>query len=102
ALLAGRIGALLRRGARSRSPSDPGSPRALVVDDSVTYREFVAMKLERTGGEVTQVESAGAGLKAMAAQPFDVVMLDMNLPDMHGPVMCERFAAVRDGLDRPP
>jgi two-component system NtrC family sensor kinase len=99
-----RAAALLRRAARrcAQAGAAGAGLRVLVVDDSMTYREFVAMKLERAGCDVAQVDSGGAGLRAMAAQPFHVVILDMNLPDMRGAVMCERFAAARDALDPSP
>jgi two-component system chemotaxis response regulator CheY len=57
----------------------------LVVDDSPTIRRMVRAAL---GGlsDVTFTE-AGSGLQAietLAVQPVHMLMLDLNMPDMHG------------------
>ena len=57
----------------------------LVVDDSPTIRRMVQAALAPIAS-VTFVE-AGSGLQAievLAVQPVDVVVLDLNMPDMHG------------------
>lgn len=57
----------------------------LVVDDSPTIRRMVRTALAPLAG-VTFVE-AGSGLHAietLAAQQVGAVVLDLNMPDMHG------------------
>ena len=57
----------------------------LVVDDSPTIRRMVRAALG-TLGDVTFAE-AGSGLQAietLAVQPVQAVLLDLNMPDMHG------------------
>ena len=57
----------------------------LVVDDSPTMRRMVMAAL-RDLGEVV-FDQAGSGLEAierLALAPIDLVVLDLNMPDVHG------------------
>jgi two-component system, chemotaxis family, chemotaxis protein CheY len=57
----------------------------LVVDDSPTIRRMVCTALARLS-DVTFAE-AGSGLQAietLVAQPVQAIILDLNMPDMHG------------------
>jgi two-component system chemotaxis response regulator CheY len=57
----------------------------LVVDDSPTIRRMVRAALGSLGG-VTFAE-AGSGLRAievLGMEPVQMVVLDLNMPDMHG------------------
>jgi len=57
----------------------------LVVDDSPTIRRMVRTALGSLS-DVTFAE-AGSGLQAietLAVQPVQAVLLDLNMPDMHG------------------
>ena len=57
----------------------------LVVDDSPTIRRMVRAALGALS-EIAFVE-AGSGLRAievLGMQPVDLVVLDLNMPDMHG------------------
>ena len=59
--------------------------RILIVDDSVTIRRMVAAAL-RGLGDVSFAEAA-TGLEAverLALAPPALVVLDLNMPDMHG------------------
>lgn len=57
----------------------------LIVDDSATMRRMIMASL----GEIEGVsfDEAGSGLEAierLALRRFDIVILDLNMPDMHG------------------
>src|SRR5579872_2388569 len=59
--------------------------RTLVVDDSPTMRRMIIASLREvcTGGFV----EAATGLEAceqLALGPVSLIMLDLNMPDMHG------------------
>jgi two-component system chemotaxis response regulator CheY len=48
-------------------------------------RSFVAATLEADGGfEVTQVASGFAALKLLPQQSFDLIITDINMPDING------------------
>jgi len=57
--------------------------RVLVVDDEALIRWAVAQTLTQAGHEVAEAHDAKSALAAVseASQPFDVVLLDLRLPD---------------------
>jgi DNA-binding LytR/AlgR family response regulator len=60
--------------------------RALVVDDEPLVRSELVYALERVAEDFSIVEAATAAtaLATLAADPFDVVFLDIGLPGMNG------------------
>ena len=78
---------------RSETGSDAAARRAmpniaqaaiLVVDDSTTNRDMLARRLERHGHLVAKAGSGCEALEAMRAQAFDLVLLDLMMPEMDG------------------
>jgi CheY-like chemotaxis protein len=63
-----------------------GKPMAvLVVDDHEINRRAISLILEPLLAEVTLAASGGEALSLLAARPFDVVLMDVHMPDMSGP-----------------
>jgi two-component system chemotaxis response regulator CheY len=58
--------------------------RALVVDDSPTMRGFVVAALESHGFEVTSAKSGFEALKILPKDRFDLIVTDVNMPDING------------------
>ncbi len=59
--------------------------RILVVDDSPTMRRMVMASLRDLDG--VHFDQAGSGLEAierLALAPVHLVILDLNMPDLHG------------------
>jgi len=57
----------------------------LVVDDSATMRRMIMASLREVPG--LTFDQAASGLEAierLALAPVDLVLLDLNMPDMHG------------------
>ncbi len=70
-------------------PSTQGSgqhipARVLVVEDEAVVRNLLLHTLEEEEFTVVAVESGEEGLRRLDAEVFDVVLLDLNLPGMHG------------------
>lgn len=75
------------------APLEPRTARVLVVDDSEMNRDLLGRRLQRNGHVVEAVESGQHALDIMAAQRFDLVMLDIMMPDMDGYMVLERIKA---------
>lgn len=73
--------------------------RVLVVEDEPVAAEAHRTYVDRTPGFATAaVAGTGAlALETLSRTPLDLVLLDMNLPDTHGLVLCRRIRAA--GLD---
>ena len=65
----------------------------LVVDDDPTISDVVRRYLERDGHRVEVVGDGVAALERAAADPPDLVVLDLMLPGMSGLQVCERLRA---------
>ena len=64
----------------------PGPPQAwiLVVDDSAENRDMLGRRLERAGHAVASADSGRRALELLATRPFDLVLLDVMMPDLDG------------------
>src|SRR5579871_3665976 len=77
----------------------PGQGELLVVDDEPFLREAVAASLRFLGFEVTTAENGAGALRLARDRPFDLVVLDVMLPDTDGFEVVARLR--RDGLRVP-
>lgn len=58
--------------------------RILIVDDVADNRAILGRRFQRRGFEVGEAESGAAALEAIDASPFDLVLLDVMMPEMNG------------------
>jgi DNA-binding response OmpR family regulator len=65
----------------------------LFADDELTIREAVSYALGVEGIEVDTRETGGAALEATRDGSFDLVILDVMLPDISGLEVCRRLRA---------
>jgi CheY-like chemotaxis protein len=73
---------------------DPAKPfHILVVEDEPVIRELVRSMLSEEGVEVTLAENGLEGLKRVKAQAFDLILLDVVLPQMDGLTLCRLIKA---------
>ncbi len=68
--------------------SNPEGSRILIVDDDPDIRDVVAAMLEAVGLAVVAAGSAEDALLRVRAEPFDLLVLDWNLPKMTGIELC--------------
>lgn len=61
----------------------------LVVEDEESLREALKLNLELEGYEVTTADNGPAVLKLVKNEYFDLIVLDIMLPDMDGLTVCE-------------
>lgn len=65
--------------------------KVLVIDDEAAIRRFLRAGYELHGLSVVEAENAGAGLKTAIVEKPDLVVLDLNLPDLEGSEVLERL-----------
>jgi len=63
----------------------------LVVDDDDNLRSTLAMILQREEYRVRTARSAAQAIEILEANLFDLVLLDMNLPDANGLTVLTRL-----------
>jgi two-component system response regulator RegX3 len=67
---------------------EPDGVRLLLVEDDPTISDPLLEGLRREGFDV---ELAATGAAALAAQPVDLVLLDLGLPYLEGRVVCQEL-----------
>lgn len=73
--------------------------KILVVDDSETLRTQLKKILEPQGHEVVEAENGVKGLEQFQAHTdLNLILCDVNMPEMDGLTMCEKLAS--DHSDR--
>lgn len=65
--------------------------RVLLVDDEAPIRLLARSTLETLGLACGEAADATTALHALEKEPYDLVLLDLNLPDMDGYELCRRL-----------
>jgi len=68
--------------------------KILTVDDSLSIRQTVRLTLANAGYEVGEAASGAAALDACKATSYDVVVTDLNMPEMDGIELIRRLRAL--------
>lgn len=66
-------------------------PRLLLVEDETHIAQGLIFNLECEGFAVTHAETGAAAMTAFNRQTFDLIVLDLMLPDSHGLDLCRRM-----------
>jgi len=82
-----------------KTSHQPG--RMLVVDDNRVNRLLLTRALEQNDHSVKQAENGKIGLEMLRADPVDVVLLDIDMPEMNGFEMLEALLNDDDLRDLP-
>jgi DNA-binding response OmpR family regulator len=67
--------------------------RVLVVEDEHDLANALAEGIRRDGYAVDTAFDGGEALEKLASTPYDIVCLDLNLPDMDGLAVCRAIRA---------
>jgi DNA-binding NtrC family response regulator len=70
----------------------------LVIDDDRAVLATVDLVLKRRGHEIVIAETARKGLRLLEEQPFDLVIVDIFMPEMDGLETIRRVQLVRPTL----
>jgi DNA-binding response OmpR family regulator len=81
-----------------RSGWDADRVRVLLVEDEQPLAGYIAAGLRKHGCVVDVAHDGATALEKCGVTPYDVVVLDRNLPGVHGDTVCRRLA--QDGTAR--
>ncbi len=60
----------------------------LIVDDAQTVRHLTRFALSKGGYNIVEAEDGLQGLKALEKSAVDLIITDLNMPNMNGLDMC--------------
>lgn len=72
--------------------------RILLVDDELTAVSGLQKLLELDGYYVAATDSSTAALELLAAQPFDAVVTDLEMPIVNGVALARAARVARAGI----
>lgn len=78
-----------------------GNNVIMVVDDSRENLELLSEILKSKGYTVKSASSGELALKAAKSSPPDLILLDINMPEMNGYEVCKKIKANNDLKDIP-
>ncbi len=63
---------------------ETGNHHILIIEDELPIRRFLRASLKSEGYRISEAGTAKEGLQTAAAQPPDLIILDLGLPDLDG------------------
>jgi CheY-like chemotaxis protein len=77
----------------TNQPSSTPASSLLVVDDNSMNRLMLSRYLAKLGYQATLVENGRQALEKLQGKPFDLVLLDVQMPEMDGYQVLEQLKA---------
>jgi DNA-binding response OmpR family regulator len=87
------LGILFEQGAHLQLDAN-APPNILVVDDEVISRRAVILALEKAQLKCVSVDTPETALKLLAQDRFDLIFLDVDMPEMSGFDLCTRLRSL--------
>jgi len=72
-----------------QATASPARPQILLVEDNDVAQRFMRTVLERKGYDVVVAPSGQAAIDAVTTAPFDLILMDVQMPEMDG-LECSR------------
>ena len=86
---------------RALEDDEPSLPSVLVVDDRLENLRLLSDLLGAQGYEVRAVTNGRQALQAVEHDPPDLILLDINMPEMNGYEVCRRLRVKERSRDVP-
>lgn len=78
----------------TRPPAAPARElRVLLVDDEADVRDYLKLVLTKSGHHVTAAATAQDALTALQENPYDLLIVDLRMPEMDGEAMLRALRA---------
>jgi DNA-binding response OmpR family regulator len=78
--------------------ADDSRSRVLIVEDEEAIRDLVGFHLDLTGYDCTSVGDGREARDLAVQRPFDIIVLDLGLPNLDGVTLCR--AIRQEGVNR--
>src|SRR6185437_9378914 len=88
-------------GAGEPSGVPENKPRILVVDDVADNRDVLSRRLVRRGFEVAEASGGRQALEKLSGESFDLVLLDIMMPDLSGNEVLRQLRKTRSDVELP-
>jgi CheY-like chemotaxis protein len=99
--IAGEIAGPEAQAEPAAAPLAPRGRRILLVDDHPVNRRVVSVMLAPFGWVIVEAEHGQAALDRLETEPFDLVLMDVNMPVMGGLEAARRIRARPAWADLP-
>lgn len=87
------LSVLLRDGTYTRVP-EIDTANIMIIEDEAPARELIIAAMELVGLHAKGQETPKGGLSLLGASPFDLIFLDINLPEMNGFDLCNKVRSL--------
>jgi DNA-binding NtrC family response regulator len=77
----------------------PVNPKVLIVDDEERFRVTLGKLLTVKGLEVDTIGSAKEALERLKEKPYDVILLDVKMPEMDGVQALAEIKKLSPGIE---
>ena len=75
--------------------------KILIVNDTASINRFLKASLESEGFSVDAVLTGTEGIARSKEAPYDVILLDYNLPDINGDQVCNAIKSQPHQINTP-
>ncbi|WP_233258760.1 adenylate/guanylate cyclase domain-containing protein [[Phormidium] sp. ETS-05] len=85
----------------TENPAESSKGNILIVDDTPVNLRLLSTMLKKSGYEVRGVLNGAMALMGAKAKPPDLILLDINMPEMNGYEVCQRLKEMEETRDIP-